>query len=253
MSDGSADVSAACAARDGAYTDPIETLNPAQAGLFQNDSMWPYFERLRKEDPVHWTPAGEFVAHWGITRFEDIMTVDTNHQVFSSEAGITLARSKQPMERMAAEAAGQRRRGMFSRPEGEEQDGPGGPSMFIAMDPPKHDEQRKTVSPAVSPHNLALMEPLIRERAAGILDSLPIGEPFDWVDKVSVELTTQMLATLFDFPFEERSKLTYWSDLITNPGAPPSNINPGADMTWDEMKGELLACAAYFKNLWDVR
>ncbi len=87
--------------------------------------------------------------------------------------------------------------------------------MFIAMDPPKHDVQRKTVSPIVAPGNLALLEPMIRERAASILDSLPIGERFDWVDRVSIELTTQMLATLFDFPFDDRRKLTYWSDVAT--------------------------------------
>ena len=101
--------------------------------------------------------------------------------------------------------------------------------MFISMDPPKHDAQRKTIAPIVSSENLRNMAPLIRERAGKILDELPVGEPFDWVQRVSVELTTQMLATLFDFPFEERSKLTYWSDMITNPST-PSKINPGADM-----------------------
>ena len=85
------------------------------------------------------------------------------------------------------------------------------------MDPPKHDVQRKTVSPVVAPANLERMEPVIRERAGIILDGLPIGETFDWVDKVSIELTAMTLATLFDFPFEERRKLTHWSDMMTNP------------------------------------
>ena len=84
------------------------------------------------------------------------------------------------------------------------------------MDPPRHDEQRKGVSVAVSPRNLAKLEPLIRGRVAAILDSLPVGEAFDWVDTVSIELTTQMLATLFDFPFEDRRMLTRWSDAATS-------------------------------------
>src|SRR5665647_3594710 len=87
--------------------------------------------------------------------------------------------------------------------------------MFISMDPPKHDVQRKTVSPVVAPHNLHTMEPMIRERMAKVLDGMPIGEDFDWVDRVSIELTTQMLATLFDFPFEERRTLTHWSNVAT--------------------------------------
>jgi cytochrome P450 len=117
--------------------------------------------------------------------------------------------------------------------------------MFIAMDPPKHDAQRKVISPIVSPHNLAAMEPIIRERAGKILDELPIGETFDWVDRVSVELTTQMLATLFDFPFEERRKLTYWSDLTTT--------DTSDTMTQDEVRAELMGCATYFQTLWNER
>jgi cytochrome P450 len=117
--------------------------------------------------------------------------------------------------------------------------------MFIAMDPPKHDAQRKVIAPIVSTENLKTMEGLIRERAGKILDELPMGESFDWVDKVSIELTTQMLATLFGFPFEERRKLTYWSDIVTTD---MSDV-----MTIDEAKAELMGCAAYFKNLWDER
>ena len=105
--------------------------------------------------------------------------------------------------------------------------------MFIAMDPPKHDEQRKTVSPAVSPANLTIMEPLIRERAGAILDSLPIGEPFDWVDKVSMELTAMTLATLFDMPQEDRRKLTHWSDMVTD-AARPRLVE-----TWEQKRAEM--------------
>ena len=81
------------------------------------------------------------------------------------------------------------------------------------MDPPRHTAQRKTVAPIVAPSNLANMEGLIRERTAFVLDGLPRGEIFDWVDRVSTELTAMMLATLFDFPFADRRKLTRWSDV----------------------------------------
>src|SRR3546814_17340758 len=87
--------------------------------------------------------------------------------------------------------------------------------MFIAMDQPKHDQQRKAVSPVVAPSNLLLLEPIIRERAGSILDALPVGEEIDWVKLVSVELTTMTLATIFNFPWEERAKLTRWSDVTT--------------------------------------
>jgi cytochrome P450 len=210
-------------ARQKAYALPLEKLNPAQPALFEADSHWPYFERLRKEDPVHFTPESDFGSYWSITKFNDIMAVDTNHQVFSSDSslgGITIG----------------------GAPGGE------GPlPMFIAMDPPKHDVQRKTVSPVVAPTNLERLAPIIRERAGMILDSLPIGQEFDWVDKVSVELTTMTLATLFDFPFEERRKLTRWSDVIT---AAPGH---GIVDTMEQKIAEIQECFGYFTRLWNER
>jgi len=208
--------------KSGAYDIPLSEINVAQAELFRSNSMWPYFERLRREDPVHYCAASDFGPYWSVTKYKDIMQVDTSHQIYSSEAslgGITLRDQKQD----------------FLMP------------MFIAMDPPKHDAQRKVVNPIVAPDNLAKLEGTIRERAGRILDSLPIGETFDWVDKVSIELTTQMLATLFDFPWDDRRKLTRWSDVAT--------AVPGGGIVDSEehRRAELLECANYFLNLWNER
>jgi cytochrome P450 len=219
MSDGS--MSAAKRdARAAAYAQPLETLDPAQPALFQADAMWPIFERLRKEAPVHFTPESQYGAYWSVTKYNDIMAVDTNHHVFSSEGGITIF-----------QGGGDR-----------------GPlPMFIAMDPPKHDVQRKTVTPAVSPTNLAVLEPLIRERAIKILDALPIGEQFDWVDVVSKELTAMTLATLFDAPQEHRRKLTYWSDVVT---AVPGQ---GLVSSFEEKMEIFKEYQSYFIDLWNQR
>ena len=222
---------------------PLAELNPAQSELFQADAMWPYFDRLRREDPVHYTPEGDFEPHWAITKYQDIIAIDTNHQVFSSEGGITLPPSERVVQKMLAEGGGPGSDSMFGG-------GPGsgaGPTMFIAMDPPKHDVQRKTVSPAVSPMNLAVMEPLIRERAAAILDSLPVGEAFDWVDKVSMELTAMTLATLFGMPQADRRRLTRWSDVVM--------ARPGKGLvdTWEQKRAEMFEYGGYFMNLWHER
>ncbi|HEV2364711.1 MAG TPA: cytochrome P450 [Caulobacteraceae bacterium] len=231
-------------AAEAAWAAPLETLNPAQRDLFQADAMWPYFERLRREDPVHFTPESDFAAHWGVTKYNDILAIETNHQAFSSEGGITLPLSDRYFEQVVAEGGGPSADSPFNDPKN-----PGGPlPMFIAMDPPKHDVQRKTVSPAVAPGNLAKMEPLIRERAGAILDSLPIGEEFDWVDKVSMELTAMTLATLFGIPQEDRRRLTHWSDVIM--------ARPGRDSavaTWEEKRTEMFAYGSYFLKLWDER
>ncbi len=206
-------------ARERAYSMPLSEINVADPELFRTDTMWPYFERLRKEDPVHYCAEHEFGPYWSVTKYNDIMAVDTNHADFSSEPSITIVDPKED----------------FRLP------------MFIAMDPPKHDAQRKVVTPVVSPGNLEFLAPIIRERAGMILDSLPIGEDFDWVDKVSIELTTMTLATLFDFPWDERRKLTYWSDMATASKQSPLFVS-------DEHRRQVLfECADYFMRLWNER
>ena len=237
MSDGAVDIRDEARAK--AYAVPLDQVNPAQPELFADNQIWPTFERLRREDPVHFTAESDYGPYWSITRYNDIMAVDTNHEVFSSASGISLGPSEEMIAKLVASGA-QMTGGPFGGPTG-------GPTMFIAMDPPKHDEQRKTVSPAVSPHNLKIMEPLIRERAGAILDSLPIGEPFDWVDKVSMELTAMTLATLFGMPQEDRRKLTRWSDTVmARPG-------DGVVDSWEEKRAEMGAYAGYFLNLWAQR
>ena len=201
------------------WSQPLDTFNVAQPELFRQDVVYSWFERLREEAPVHFCPESDFGPYWSVTRYDDIMHVDTHHRIFSSETGITIG----------------------------DQDADFTLPMFIAMDPPKHDVQRKTVQGVVSPRNLALLEPVIRERAGNILDSLPIGEEFNWVDRVSIELTTQMLATIFDFPFEDRRKLTRWSDVAT------ANPDAGIVESEEQRRAELIECLEYFTRLWNER
>jgi len=214
------------AATEAARTADLSNTTVARASLFATDSMWPWFDRLRQDAPVHWSETGNYEPHWSITRYEDILAIDTDHKRFSSAEGITLRtpEAKEFAKRQGTEGAG-----------------------FITMDPPQHGPQRKSVSPAVAPPNLMNLEPLLRERAGKLLDSLPIGETFDWVDLVSKEFTAMTLATLFDFPFEERRRLTFWSDVITNsPGYGPVE-------SWDQKKEIMDECFATFNDLWDAR
>lgn len=199
---------------------PLESLDPARAILFKENVHEEYFRRLRQEDPVHYTAESEFGAYWSITKYNDIVAVDSNHKIFSSHKNIVVGDA--PDE--------------FYSP------------MFIAQDPPIHDVQRRAAQPAVAPTQLADLEALIRQRVCSILDDLPVGEEFNWVDRVSIELTTQMLATLFDFPFEDRHLLPYWSDVAT---ATPSTGRSG--VTFEERNKVLQECLNYFGQLWHQR
>lgn len=206
-----------------AWTIPLDRIDVSNPHLYQDDTWQPYFARLRRDDPVHYTENGMYGSYWSVTRYRDIMTVDTSQKVFSSDAmlgGIVIR--DVPMD--------------YRRP------------SFISMDPPKHDEQRKVVAPIVAPMNLQNLAGTIRERAGRILDSLPRNETFDWVDRVSIELTTQMLTTLFDFPFEQRRTLTYWSNVAT------VNTRAGTPIDSEEKRNAVMQEAlAYFTALWHER
>ncbi len=209
-------------AREEAYAQPLDQIDVSRVELFQNDTLWPYFERLRREAPVHLCPQSQHGPYWSINKFNDIVQVEADVARFSSDAnvgGIGIATRANAM----------------------------GPSMFIAMDPPRHEEQRRVVNPAVTRANVMAMEPLIRQRTARILDDLPIGEPFDWVTLVSRELTTQMLATLLDFPFEERSNLSKWSDIFTGAGHLHGIKTP------EDRAAETARFHEAFARLWEAR
>jgi cytochrome P450 len=196
----------------------LDQLDVSNHFLFQQDAHWPLFERLRQEDPVHYHSDSRYGPFWSITSHAAIKEIDSDHKRFSSAKGIGIV------------------------------DSPGAESSsFISMDPPKHDTQRAAVSPVVAPPNLAKMEGLIRSHVEEILDGLPVGKEFNWVEHVSIELTTRMLATLFDFPFEDRSKLTRWSDIGT--------IGPrsGFISTWEEAGVEMQNCLKYFQELFQQR
>jgi cytochrome P450 len=209
-------------ARMHAYAMPLKDFHPGAPRLFASDTLWPYFERLRNEEPVHYCTNCPIEPYWSVTKYKDIMHVETNQANFSSDlalGGITI----------------------HDTPPGFEL-----PS-FIAMDEPLHAAQRKTIAPMFRPSHLDQLADLIRERAIIVLDALPRNETFDFVDRVSVELTTQMLATLFDFPWEERRKLTRWSDIFT---ALPKSMMVASEK---QRQAEMKECGTYFTRLWNER
>ena len=205
---------------------PLDQIDVSDPSLFGNDTWQPWFARLRSESPVHYCANSPFGAYWSVTTHNLIKQVDANHRAFSSAQGMTILD-------VDDSSLGEADLAMEN---------------FIGMDPPEHDAHRATVAPTLAPTNLANFEPLIRERAAEILANLPVGETINWVDEVSIELTARMLATLFDFPYEDRHKLVHWSDLATN--VPEMT---GLDFDMDQTKAELTECAGAFMQLWHER
>ena len=205
---------------------PLEDIDVSRPELFKKDTWQPWFARLRKEAPIHYIADSVNGPFWSVCSHALIKEVDSNNAVFSSEkGGIAI------VDPYAAE-------------EGQMQG-----QSFIQLDEPKHMKQRKAVAPSVAPKNLAELEPIIRERVIDILENLPVGEPFNWVKEVSIELTARMLATLFGFPYEDRHKLVRWSDLAT--AVPEVTGDDTIDM--GKRYEELMGAAAAFYELWQER
>jgi cytochrome P450 len=199
----------------------LSSIDVSDPRLYQDDTWRPWFDQLRRDDPVHYCEASPFGPYWSVTRYDDIFAVELDHENYSSSSelgGIQVA----------------------DQPKGQER------ASFIRMDPPGHTAQRRTVAPIVAPSNLVNLEPLIRKRTSDVLDALPRNETFDWVARVSTDLTNMMLATLFDFPWADREKLTWWSDVaIANVDSPDAVVH-----SEDERFEEMVKMGDYFRRLW---
>ncbi|GJL94987.1 MAG: cytochrome P450 [Hyphococcus sp.] len=204
----------------------LDDLNIADPKLWDGAAFWPLLQKMRAECPVHYCSDSSYGPYWSLTRYEDIMAVETNHEIFSSAS---------------------KHGGVIIHDDIAFHIGPYVLEGLITMDPPRHEEQRKAVSGIVARPNLEHFSKIIRERTCAVLDSLSVDEVFDWVPTVSIELTTQMLATLFDIPFEDRHKLTRWSNVATSePGL-------GVVATQEERVREIKECLFYFTKLWRER
>ncbi len=208
---------------------PLDRLNPAHTGYFEANTVLPFFARLRREAPVHRCEDSEFGPYWSITKYEDVKHVDMSHEIFSSDIDNGGIRLGLPIPNWGDAAS------ISYLP------------MFIMRDPPVHTRQRKDLAPKFAPTALASWGKLIRKRAVSILDGLPVGETFNWVREVSVELTGQMLATLFDVPQADRHKLIHWSDTVER------IVNPDYFETPEDGFKEIWKCFDYFQGIWQER
>jgi cytochrome P450 len=202
---------------------PLEKIDVSDSELWVTDTHWGYFQRLRNEAPVHYCAESLFGPYWSVTKFDDIVAVEKDPETYSSEPTITIGDI--PEDSLTQNAG------------------------FITMDGPRHSAHRKVAQPVSSPRNLKVLEPIVRERSIAILDSLPAGETFDWVDKVSIELTTAMLATMFDFDWETRRKLTYWSDMATISDEQLAEEG----LTNQDRENAMLECLQVFTTMWNAR
>ena len=203
---------------------PIAPIDVSSAHWYEGEEWQAPFRQLRAEAPIQYVPDSAFGPYWSVSTYKPIVHIEALPKIFSSSweyGGIAIPGSvDEPMENEMRTP------------------------MFIAMDPPHHTAQRRTIAPSFGPSEVAAMKAEVQARTAEVLDSLPIGQAFNWVEKVSIELTTGMLAKLFDFPWEERHKLTYWSDM----GGNVELMKTPEDMT--QRNAALFEMGSAFAELW---
>ncbi|MEO1487876.1 MAG: cytochrome P450 [Pseudomonadota bacterium] len=209
-----------------------ERWDLSRSDIYYEDTWQPIVAEMQKAGPLHYIKDSPFGPHWAVVGHKAIQHIEALPETFSSSwehGGITI------LDRLSEEELAQSSTDRRELP------------MFIAMDRPQHTGQRRTVAPKFTPSGMTEMEPEIRRRTGELLDSLPRGEVFDWVDKVSIELTTGMLAILFGFPWEDRRMLTFWSDWSGDTEL--ATVRELDEMRW----GFLHEMAAYFQSLWIER
>ncbi len=184
----------------------INPVDVSADALYVEDRWREPFARLRADMPVSWCADSPFGGYWSVVTHALVQEVELRHDVFSSrwdKGNITIA------------------------------DSVGGTEFpnFLAQDQPIHTAQRRVISPAFNPSQMGKLETQVRERTKALIDGLPLGETFDWVERVSIPQTLGMLCLLFDMPFDEWRDLKRWSDYAS--GVSAENLN-------DEYRAEFM-------------
>ncbi|WP_089156258.1 cytochrome P450 [Micromonospora sp. NBS 11-29] len=140
--------------------------------------LFDWLRTMRDEQPVREDAYG--VVH--VYRYADVLTVASDHTVFSSELG-----------RLRPE----------SSPLSEE--------ILSVIDPPMHRKLRSLVSQAFTPRTVAGLEPRVVELAGQMLRDVP-GDEFDLVRDFAFQLPVVVIAELLGVPVEDQSLFRSWSE-----------------------------------------
>ncbi|HSO95405.1 MAG TPA: cytochrome P450 [Acidimicrobiia bacterium] len=175
----------------------LDTIDLTDMDVYVKGVPHEWFAELRRDAPVYWheEPDGG-PGFWCVTRYEDVVTVNRDNQLFSSHRGAVF------MWDMPAEDLEQQR------------------LMMLNMDPPMHTRYRRLVNKGFTPRMVSEIETKARERARAILDKItPRGE-CDFVVDVAAELPLQVIADILGVPQEDRHKMFDWSNRMVGSDDP---------------------------------
>jgi cholest-4-en-3-one 26-monooxygenase len=170
-------------------------------GTYAHEMPHETFTALRAEEPVHWQSEPNGPGYWALTKYDDIVQVSCDNQLFSSERGGT------NLEEMPAEAMALIR------------------TILINMDPPKHTKYRKLVATGFTPKMTRQMEPHVREITKRIIDRVAAKGSCDFVTEIAAQLPLAVIAEMIGVPEEDHAKVFDWSNRLIGFDDPEFNTS----------------------------
>jgi cytochrome P450 len=168
------------------------------------------FKRLRDEDPLHWTDWQGGKGFWSVTRHADILELNRNTAVFSSEHGIRME-DQSPDEVIARRT-------------------------FQEIDPPEHMKTRIKLARAFSKNVIEGFAQDIRELCVEILDEVLPTLEFDATKEIARVLPMRMLGRILGTPEEDLPWLVEKGDQLIANTDPEFTSHVLDKMTTDEFR-----------------
>ena len=171
----------------------FEDINLLDLDRFLAQEHHEMFSYLRAHNPISWHEETNGPGFWNVVQHKDLVEVNRNAEVFSSEIG-----------------------GISIADPHEHEDGSQGfdlrGTQMLYTDPPKHTRYRKLVNRGFTPRMIGLLEKYLRHRATLIVNEVIEKGSCDFVVDVAAELPLQAIAEIMGVPQEERNKLFEWSN-----------------------------------------
>jgi len=164
-------------------------FDPADPAV--RDNPFPLFARLQDADPVHWSPA---LRAWVLTRYDDVREATT-----------------------AGALSPDRLRPFYAQLQGERREVLAEVMRYLSLwmvfrDPPEHPRLRRLMGSVFTPRAIEALAPSIGQVVDDLLDTLPRGEPVDWVRQVAMPLPAYVILDLLGVPREAYAQVKAWSD-----------------------------------------
>jgi cytochrome P450 len=154
------------------------------------------FATLCRECPVYWQeerslpgwPSGP--GYWAVTRYEDVVYVNRNPDLFSSHLGATQIRDPKPDDLAFQQ------------------------KMMLNLDPPEHTRLRRIVSKAFTPRHIERLEPWLRAQARATVERVASRGACDFSQDLAADLPLLALAQVMGVPGDDRWLLFEWANRV---------------------------------------